>query len=63
MSGAVVVDAGIASENGVLKGDVEESARLRDDISITPRFGGVGPLTVSALFDNLIKATRIKHDD
>lgn len=55
--GTVVVDAGVASENGVLKGDVEEIARERHDISITPIKGGVGPLTVCALFDNFLRAT------
>lgn len=56
--GATVVDAGTASENGVLVGDVAEDVRERDDLSITPIKGGVGPLTVTALFDNLIQATQ-----
>jgi 5,10-methylene-tetrahydrofolate dehydrogenase/methenyl tetrahydrofolate cyclohydrolase len=30
--------------------------RQRDDITITPESGGVGPLTVCALFDNVIRA-------
>lgn len=54
--GVVVVDAGGASEAGTLKGDVEADARLRGDISVTPLQGGVGPLTVCALFDNLIRS-------
>lgn len=55
--GAVVVDAGVASENGVLKGDIEDSIYQREDLkAITPKMGGVGPLTVCALFDNLIKS-------
>ena len=54
---AVVIDAGVASENGVLAGDIEESARERKDISITPLKGGVGPLTVCALFENFLRAT------
>jgi len=53
---AVVVDAGTASENGKIVGDVSEEARQRDDVIITPKKGGVGPLTVSALFDNVITA-------
>ena len=55
---AAVVDAGTASENGKLVGDVAESVRERTDLSMTPVKGGVGPLTVTALFDNLILATR-----
>lgn len=54
--GAVVVDAGVASEKGILKGDAEDAIYLRDDVTITPKKGGVGPLTVSALFDNVIRA-------
>ena len=55
--GAVVVDAGTASEGGVLVGDVDESVRQRADLAaITPVVGGVGPLTVSVLFENVIAA-------
>lgn len=57
--GAVVVDAGTASEDGVIKGDVApEVYETRDDLKITPVKGGVGPLTVAALFDNVIQAAR-----
>jgi len=55
--GAVVVDAGTASENGVLKGDVSDEVRARTDLAaITPIKGGVGPLTVACLFDHVIQA-------
>ena len=53
---AVVIDAGTASENGKIVGDVSEKVRQRNDVIITPKKGGVGPLTVSALFDNVITA-------
>lgn len=57
-SNAVVVDAGTASESGVLVGDIEDKLRERKDLkAITPRIGGVGPMTVSVLFDNVITAT------
>ena len=55
--GTVVVDAGTASEDGVLVGDIEEAIREREDLAaITPRIGGVGPLTVGVLFENVIAA-------
>lgn len=55
--GAVVVDAGTASEKGVIVGDVAEDVRKsRDDLTITPKIGGVGPLTVAMLFENVIRA-------
>ncbi len=56
-TGAVVVDAGTASEGGVLIGDVDESVRRRNDLTaITPKIGGVGPLTVTALFEHVLMA-------
>jgi len=57
-NGVVIVDAGVASENGKLVGDVAEAVRSRSDVTITPTKGGVGPLTVAALFDNVISAAR-----
>lgn len=57
--GAIVVDAGTASEGGVLVGDVDDKVRIRTDLAaITPRIGGVGPLTVSVLFEDVIAAAQ-----
>ncbi len=56
--GAVVVDAGVASESGKTVGDVAPDVYERDDLSITPTKGGVGPLTVCALFENVIRTAR-----
>jgi methylenetetrahydrofolate dehydrogenase (NADP+) / methenyltetrahydrofolate cyclohydrolase len=56
--GAVVVDAGVASEGGKTVGDVAPEMFDRDDISVTPTKGGVGPLTVCALFENVLRAAR-----
>ena len=54
--GAVVVDAGVASEEGKTVGDLADDVYERDDLTITPKKGGVGPLTVCALFENVIRA-------
>lgn len=56
--GAVVVDAGVASESGKTVGDLAPDVYDRDDLTITPTKGGVGPLTVCALFENVIQAAR-----
>lgn len=56
--GAVVVDAGVAGEEGKTVGDVANEVYERDDLTITPQKGGVGPLTVCALFENVIQAAR-----
>jgi len=55
---AVVVDAGTASKDGIIVGDLADDVRVRNDLTITPIFGGVGPLTVAALFENVITATQ-----
>lgn len=54
--GATVIDAGTASENGTIVGDVAPDVRERSDVSITPVKGGVGPLTIALLYDHLIQA-------
>lgn len=57
--GAVVVDAGTASEGGILVGDLAEEVRARTDLAaITPKVGGVGPLTVTALFEHVLMAAQ-----
>ena len=56
---AVVVDAGTASEGGKLVGDVDPEVLERKDLAaVTPVVGGVGPLTVAALFDNVIRGAK-----
>lgn len=58
--GAVVVDAGVAGEQGKTSGDLDPAIyEERDDLTLTPKTGGVGPLTVCALFENVIRAARL----
>lgn len=54
--GAVVIDAGTAEAKSKLAGDVDPDLYKRDDIKVSPVPGGVGPLTVAALFENVIGA-------
>ncbi|MFO0920410.1 MAG: bifunctional 5,10-methylenetetrahydrofolate dehydrogenase/5,10-methenyltetrahydrofolate cyclohydrolase [Candidatus Saccharimonadales bacterium] len=61
-STVVIVDAGVATDTNGLIGDVASSVRELADITITPEKGGVGPLTVCALFDNVIRAARNSLD-
>lgn len=61
--GAVVIDAGTTDVNGSLVGDVADDVRDLDDIAITPKIGGVGPLTIAALIDNVIRAARVVADN
>lgn len=55
---AVIVDAGVATDKNGLTGDVASDVRELPDITITPEKGGVGPLTVCALFDNVIRSAQ-----
>lgn len=55
---AIIVDAGVATDNNGLVGDVAQDVRDLPNIIITPEKGGVGPLTVAALFENVITAAR-----
>ncbi len=55
--GATLVDAGTASEKGIIKGDLDPEIYDRKDLTaITPKIGGVGPLTISCLFEHVIEA-------
>lgn len=54
--GAVVVDAGTVSEDGVIVGDSAPELQVRQDLIITPPKGGVGPLTIVLMFDHVIRA-------
>jgi len=54
--GSFLFDAGTAEENGSIHGDASDELYERSDIHITPIKGGVGILTVRALFENVIQA-------
>lgn len=60
--GAVVVDAATSAEHGKIVGDVAEDVRTRNDLTVTPEKGGVGPLTVVSIFENVIQAARKAAD-
>ena len=57
--GTILVDAGTASEKGIIKGDLNPDIYNRTDLTaITPITGGVGPLTVTCLFDHVIQSAK-----
>ena len=51
-SGAVIVDTGAPST------ELDPALFERTDLTITPNPGGVGPMTVASLFDNLLIAAQ-----
>jgi methylenetetrahydrofolate dehydrogenase (NADP+)/methenyltetrahydrofolate cyclohydrolase len=59
--GVVLIDAGTSEQSGVLAGDCDPSCQ--DIASVyTPVPGGVGPLTVAFLFNNLVRLLKIKNN-
>lgn len=53
--GAVVIDAGTSVEAGETKGDVDEQSISSRAGMLSPVPGGVGPVTVACLLENLVK--------
>ncbi|MBR3614973.1 MAG: bifunctional methylenetetrahydrofolate dehydrogenase/methenyltetrahydrofolate cyclohydrolase FolD [Clostridia bacterium] len=59
--GAVVIDVGINRlEDGTICGDVDYEAVLDKAKYITPVPGGVGPMTIAMLLNNVVKAAKLK---
>ena len=52
--GVILIDAGTAEQNGALVGDIDPEA-YKKSLYYTPVPGGIGPVTVSMLFRNLLK--------
>jgi 5,10-methylene-tetrahydrofolate dehydrogenase/methenyl tetrahydrofolate cyclohydrolase len=56
--GVAVFDVATRVENGKLKGDVDFKGALQVASHITPVPGGIGPVTVAALSENLLRAAQ-----
>ena len=60
--GAVVIDVGInRDESGKIVGDVDFEKVSSKASYITPVPGGVGPMTIAMLMNNVIKATKLQN--
>lgn len=55
---SVVIDVGVNRINGKIVGDVEFESVSKKASYITPNPGGVGPMTIAMIIDNLIKLKR-----
>lgn len=56
--GTIVIGAGTSDIGGSTKGDLDKDLYKDDTLKIARNTGGVGPVTVAALFDNLLIAAR-----
>jgi methylenetetrahydrofolate dehydrogenase (NADP+)/methenyltetrahydrofolate cyclohydrolase len=59
--GVVIIDAGTSVEKGKLVGDVDFKSVSKKASYITPVPGGVGPMTVACLLENLIKINELTN--
>ena len=61
--GAVVIDVGMnRNEEGKLVGDVDFEDVSKVSSYITPVPGGVGPMTIAMLLNNVVKATKLQNN-
>lgn len=58
--GAVVIDVGISEVDGKIKGDIDFDGVLPKVSKITPVPGGVGPMTVISLMENVVECMERK---
>ena len=67
--GAVVIDVGInrieiedgGEKRSKLTGDVDYDAAMQVAAAVTPVPGGVGPMTITMLMSNTLRAARLQH--
>ena len=57
--GAIVIDAGTSEAGGAIVGDVDFETVAPKASFITPCPGGVGPVTVACLFENVLAAAKM----
>jgi len=58
-TGATIIDVGInRNEDGKICGDVDYDAVCEKAAYITPVPGGVGPMTIAMLMNNIVKAAK-----
>ncbi len=53
----IIIDAGLSYQKGKIYGDVQKDGIEEKVTSFTPTPGGVGPITVAKLFENVAKAS------
>lgn len=57
---AIVIDAGITKYKNKIVGDVDFASVSKNAKAITPVPGGVGPITIASLFENLVKLYKLQ---
>lgn len=57
----ILVDIGVSRIDGKIYGDIEE--RLKERNTSTPTIGGVGPLTIALLAENIVNAYKLQNQN
>lgn len=58
--GAIIIDGGIEKKEGKIQGDVDQDSFSKKDVCLSPVPGGVGPVTVACLVENVLLAYKRK---
>jgi methylenetetrahydrofolate dehydrogenase (NADP+)/methenyltetrahydrofolate cyclohydrolase len=60
--GAIILDAGTSEKDGAVVGDADPACAAKATI-FTPTPGGIGPITVAKVFENLftLHGLKTKH--
>lgn len=53
--GTIVIDTGVSFPYGKLSGDIDFASVAKKASAVTPTPGGVGPITIARLLDNVVK--------
>ncbi len=57
---AIIIDGGIEKKEGKIQGDVDQESFSKKDVYLSPVPGGVGPVTVACLVENVLLAYKRK---
>lgn len=60
-TGAMIIDGGFSELEGCISGDVDIEAALEHAAYLTPVPGGVGPMTIACLLENVIEIAKRKN--
>lgn len=60
--GAIIIDAGVAEDGGLIVGDVDFESVKNVAGAVSPVPGGVGPVTVAMLLNNVVKVAKYEQE-
>ncbi len=60
---SIIIDAGTSKLNNKIVGDVDFENVIKKASKITPAIGGVGPMTIAMLMENIMKAHKLQNSN